>query len=41
MICNYNSLSEKTIVYMEAKFLEITIAKQVSTFFGLDFNYVV
>lgn len=37
----YNSLNNKTIVYMDAKLFKKSIAKQIAEFFRLDFNEVI
>lgn len=37
----YNSLSKKTIVYMNAKLLKKSIAQQIATFFELYFDDVI
>lgn len=37
----YNSLSNKTIVYMEAKLFKKSIAKQIAVFFKLNFDDVI
>ena len=37
----YNSLSNKTIVYMDAKLFKKSIAKQITEFFELNFDDVI
>jgi len=37
----YNSLSNKTIVYMDAKLFKKSIAKQIAEFFELNFDDVI
>ncbi|OTG83032.1 hypothetical protein [Acinetobacter sp. ANC 4648] len=37
----YNSLSNKTIVYMDAKLFKKRIAKQIAVFFELNFDDVI
>lgn len=37
----YNSLSNKTIVYMDAKLFKKNIAKQIAEFFELNFDDVI
>lgn len=37
----YNSLSNKTIVYMDAKLFKKNIAQQIATFFELHFDDII
>ena len=37
----YNSLSNKTIVYIDAKLFKKSIAKQIAVFFELNFDDVI